>query len=111
VLRAAAARELPVPVQVIGDPGTVQPPVARAVVAAVDAVLSALAPQQVMLTVLASGDDVELYLTFSAPLRCLPDLTRFGLDVPAPAHWHAVVSTTETGGGCLEVAWRKDGAA
>jgi hypothetical protein len=107
----AAARELPVPVQVIGDPGTPQPPVARAVLAAVEAVISALPPHQVMLTVLASGDDVELYLTFSAPLRSPPDLTRFGLDVPASAHWHALVSTTETGGGCLEVAWRKDGAA
>jgi hypothetical protein len=111
VLRAAAARELPVPVQVVGDPGTPPPPVARAVLAAVDAVISALPPHQVMLTVLASGDDVELYLTFSEPLRSPPDLTRFGLDVPASARWHASVSTTETSGGCLEVAWRKDGAA
>ena len=110
VLRAAA-RELPVPVQVIGDPGTPQPPVARAVLAVVEAVISALPPHQVMLTVLASGDDVEVYLTFSAPLHRPPDLTRFGLDVPASAHWHALVSTTETGGGCLEVGWRKDGAA
>ncbi len=111
VLRAAAARELPVPVQVIGDPGTVRPAVARAVVAAVDTVISALPPDQVMLTVLASGLDVELYLTFSAPLRSLPDLTRFGLDLPASAGWHASVAATEAGGGCLEVAWRKDGAA
>jgi hypothetical protein len=110
VLRAAAP-ELPMPVQVIGDPGTPQPPVARAVMAVVDAVISALPPHHVMLTVLAYGDDVELYVTFSAPLRSPPDLTRFGLDVPASAHWHALVSTTETGGGCLEVAWRKDGAA
>ena len=50
-----AARGLPVTVQVIGDPGTPPPPVARAVLAAVDAVLSALPPHQVMLTVLASG--------------------------------------------------------
>lgn len=110
VLRASA-RELPVPVQVIGDPGTPPPPIARAVVAVVDAVISALPPHQVMLTVLDSGDNVELYLTFSAPLRSPPDLMRFGLDVPASARWRALVSTTETGGGCLEVTWRKDGAA
>jgi hypothetical protein len=111
VLRAAAAGEPPVPIQVIGDPGIPQPPVARAVLATVDAVIGALAPHQVTLTVLASGDDVELYLTFSAPLPISPDLTRFGLDLPASAGWHACVAATETGGGCLEVAWRKDGAA
>jgi hypothetical protein len=110
-LRAAAGRDMPVAVQVIGDPGTPRPPVARAVLAVVDAVISALPPHQVMLTVLASGDDVELYLTFSAPLRAAPDLTRSGLDVPASAGWRACVSTTETGGGCLEVSWRKDRAA
>ena len=110
-LRAAAARGLPVTVQLIGDPGTPRPSVARAVLATVDAVLSALPPHQVMLTVVAAGDDVELYLTFSAPLRAVPDLTRFGLDVPAAARWHASVSATETGGGYLEVSWRKDGAA
>ena len=110
-LRAARARGLPVTVQVIGDPGLRGRQVARAVLAAVDAVLSALPPHQVMLTVLASGDDVELYLTFSAPLRAAPDLTRFGLDLPAAARWHAACGATETGGGCLEVSWRKDGAA
>jgi hypothetical protein len=110
-LRAAAARQLPVAVQVIGDPGTPPPPVARAVLAAVDAVFSALPPHQVILTVLASGDDVELYLTFSAPLRAVPDLTRFGPHLPVSACWHADVSMTETGSGCLELSWRKDGAA
>ena len=64
-----------------------------------------------MLTVLAPGDDVELYLTFGAPLRAVPDLTRFGLDLPAAARWRAALSATETGEGCLEVSWRKDGAA
>jgi hypothetical protein len=108
-LRAAAARGLPVAIQVIGDPGTVQPPVARAVLATVDAVISALPPHQIMLTVLASGDDAELYLTFGVPLRAAPDLTRFGLDLPAVARWHASVSASESGGGCLEVSWRKDG--
>jgi hypothetical protein len=81
----------------------------------VDAVISALpphqAPHQVMLTVLAPGDDAELYLTFSAPLRAAPNLARFGLDVPASAGWRACLSTTETGGGCLEVSWRTGGAA
>ena len=110
-LRAAAADELPVAVQVIGDPGTPRPPVARAVLATVSAVIGVIPPCQVMLTVLASGGDVELYLTFSAPLRCVPDLTPCGLDVPAAARWRASVSTTETGGGYLEVSWRKDDAA
>jgi hypothetical protein len=111
VLRAAAARGLPVTVQLIGDPGTPPPPIARAVQAAVEAVLSALPPHQVVLTVLTAGDDIELYLIFSAPLRTAPDLTRFGLDVPAVARWHASLSATETDGGFLEVSWRKDCAA
>jgi hypothetical protein len=110
-LRAATARELLVTVQLIGDPGTVQPPVARAVLAAVDAVTSELPPQQVALTVLASGDDVELYLTFGTPPGLAPDLTRFGHDLPAAVRWHASVSANQTGEGCLEVSWRKDGAA
>jgi hypothetical protein len=110
-LRAAAERETPVAVQVIGDAGTPRPVVARAVLAVVDAALSALPPDQVMLTVLATGDDVELYLTFGAPLRAEPDLTRFGLDVPASAGWYAGMSTTAAGGGYLEVSWRKDGDA
>jgi hypothetical protein len=110
-LRAAAARGVPVTVQMIGDPGPVQPPVARAVLATMDAVISALPPHQAMFTVLDSDDDVELYLTFGAPLRAAPDLTRSGIDLPAAACWHASVSATESGGGCLEISWRKDGAA
>jgi hypothetical protein len=109
-LRAAAARQVHLTVQLIGDPGTPPPPVARALRATFDAVLSVLPPQRAMLTVLAPGDDVELYLTFGEPLRAAPSLTRFGLDVPAAARWHASVSATETGGGCLEVSWRKDDA-
>jgi hypothetical protein len=109
-LRAAAARGLPVTVQAIGAPGTPRPPVAAAVLAAVDAVLSALTPQPVTLTALAAGEDIELYLTFSGPVGAVPDLTRFGRDVPAAAHWNASLSTTETGGGFLEISWRKDGA-
>jgi hypothetical protein len=109
-LRAARERGLPVTVQLIGDPGTPPPPVARAALATVDAVLSALPPHQAVLTVLAAGDDVELYLTFDAPLPAAPDLTPFGRDVPAAARWRAFLAETETGGGFLEVSWRKDGA-
>jgi hypothetical protein len=109
-LRAAGTRGRPVTVQLIGDPGIPPPPVARAVLAAVGAVLSALPPDQAVLTVLAAEDDVELYLTFDAPLRAAPDLTRFGREVPAAAHWRTALSTTEADGGFLEVRWRKDGA-
>jgi hypothetical protein len=110
-LRAAAVRGLPVHVQEIGDPGTQRPVVARAVLATVDAVISALPPHEVLLTVLASGDEVELYLTFREPPRAVPDLTRFGRDVPASACWRACVSVPGSGGGCLEISWRKDGSA
>jgi hypothetical protein len=106
-LHAASARGLLVNVQVIGDPGIPAPEVAHAVRAAVDAVISALRPHPVILTVLASGDDVELYLTFSEPLRVSPDVARFGRDVSAAACWHATVTAEETGTGCLEISWRK----
>ena len=109
-LRAAGTRGRPVTVQLIGDPGTPPPAVAHAALAAVDAVLSALPPDEAVLTVLAAEDDVELYLTFDGPLRAVPDLTRFGRPVPAAARWRATLSTTEAGGGFLEVGWRKDGA-
>jgi hypothetical protein len=107
-LQAARARGLLVDLQVIGDPGDPAPEVARAVLTAVDAVLGALPPHQVMLTVLASGGEVELYLTFSAPLRVTPDLTAFGTKVPAAARWHASVTTEPAGTGCLEISWRED---
>ena len=110
-LRAARERGLLVTVQLIGDPGTPRPRIARAVLATVDAVISALAPQQVTLTVLASGEEIELYLPFDAPLPSLPDLPRFGRHLPAAARWYSAVSMAETGGGCLEISWRKDGAA
>jgi hypothetical protein len=110
-LEVARRRGLPVTVQVIGDPGIPGAPVARAAVAAVDAVLSALPPHQALLSVLATGDDVELYLTFGAPLRADPGLTRFGQDLPAAARWHAGLAETEAGGGCLEISWRKDTAS
>lgn len=105
-LRAARERGLRVTVQVIDGPEA-PPQVARAALAALDAVLSALPPHEVVLTVLRSGDDdVELYLIFGAPLRAMPDLARFGLDLPAVARWRATAGETETGGGFLEVKWR-----
>lgn len=108
VLRPAGERGLPVTVQVIGDPGITPPSVASAVIATVDAVLGALPPHQVVLTVLAAADDIELYLTFDAPLRTMPDLTRLGLGVPAAACWHALLHTTQEGIGFLEAGWRKE---
>ncbi len=77
-LRAAAARGLLVSVQVIGDPGVPPPDDARAVLAAVDAVLGALPPHQVTLTVIAPGEDVELYLTFSEPAPGCVEISRRG---------------------------------
>ena len=109
-LRAARERGLPVTEQLIGDPGIPPPRAARAVLAMLQAVLSELPARQVILTVLASGDDVELYLTFEAPLRSLPDLNRFQPDLPVSAHWHAALVAAEASGGCLEVRWRKDTA-
>jgi hypothetical protein len=112
-LQAAGARGLLVDLQVIGDPrdprdqGVLAPEVGRAVLAAVDAVLGALPPHPVTTTVLASGGDVELYLTFSAPLLVRPDVEAFGRDVPAAARWHAAVTAEPGGGGCLEISWRK----
>ncbi|MGH3189253.1 MAG: hypothetical protein ACRDPY_19085 [Streptosporangiaceae bacterium] len=106
-LRVASARGLLVKVQVIGDPGVLSPGVARAAAAAVDSVLGGLPPHQVMLSVLACGDDSELYLTFSEPLRVAPDVAGFGRDVPAAARWHAALTVEEDGAGCLEISWRK----
>ena len=108
-LGAARERGLLVTIQLIGDPGVPQRRVADAVLTAVDAVLAVLPPHQVILTVLASGDRVELYLTFGEQMRDVPDLALAGWDLPAEAHWHATVVMTETSGGCLEVSWRKDG--
>ncbi|MGH3164417.1 MAG: hypothetical protein ACRDN0_00795, partial [Trebonia sp.] len=76
--------------------------------ATLEAVLSALSPRQVTLTVIASGDQVELYLPFGAPPLAVPGLTPFGLEVPAAACWRAAVSAADDGEGCLEVSWRRD---
>jgi len=106
-LRTAGARGSLVNVQVIGDPGIPQPQVADAVLATVDAVISALPPHQVMLTVLGSADEVEVYLTFSEPLLQTPDLAPFGRDLPAATCWHAAVTGQDASPGCLEISWRK----
>jgi hypothetical protein len=77
-LRAAAARGLLVSVQVIGDPGPPPPDVARAVLAEVEAALGSLPPHQVMLTVIATGEEAELYLTFSEPAPGCVEISRRG---------------------------------
>lgn len=51
---------LPAEIRVVGDPGRPTREVAGATVAAVDGVMRALPPHAVTLTVLASGDEVEL---------------------------------------------------
>jgi len=106
-LRAAEARGLPVNVQAIGDPGVPSADVARAVLATVDGVLGALPPQdQVMVTVIAAGEDVELYLTFGGPLPAGCDVARYGRDLPPAAGWHVSGTAQEAGPGCVEISWR-----
>ena len=102
---------MPVEIQVVGDPGQPGPQVTRATLAAVHAVLRALPPQPVILTVLSAGDEVELYLTFRlAPADLAPVRASLaGLDqpVPAAAAWRAILDAEPSGSGCLEVCWRK----
>jgi len=105
-LRCAAARGLPVEVQVVGDPVRPGPEVAAAALAAVDSVLSVLPPHPVMLTVLGAGDGVELYVTFDRPPPAAPDLAALQQRVPARARWSAMFDVNEAGAGCLEVRWR-----
>ncbi len=115
-LRTAQARGLLVNVQVIGDPGLPSADVARAVLAAVDSVLGALPPHQAMLTVLAAGQEAELYLTFSELPPASAGITsaslaRFGRDLPTAAGWRAAVTPWEAGPGCVEISWRVSGWA
>jgi hypothetical protein len=104
-LKAAEARGLQVNVQVIGDPGVPDGDVAQAVLATVDGVLAVL-PAQVMLTVIAPGEEVELYLTFGGPAPAGLDVTRYGRDLPAAAAWHAAATGQMAGPGCVEISWR-----
>jgi hypothetical protein len=109
-LRSARARGLPVDVQVVGDPGRPMWEVASATLAAVDGVLSALRPHPVTLTILASGNEVELYVTFSAAPKVTPDMTGLARQVPAATRWCATIDVDDTGAGCLEVRWHKAAA-
>ncbi len=110
-LRTARARDMPVEIQVVGDPGQPDPAVAQDVLAAVHGVLRTLPPQPVILTVLSAGDEVELYLTFGlAPADLGPvraDLAGLGQPGPATAGWQVTLDAEPTGSGCLELSWRK----
>jgi hypothetical protein len=92
---------------VLGDPGQPGRAVADATLAAVEEVVRALPPHPVTLTVLASDDDVELYLAFARA----PEVSGLSGSVPAAAGWRAAVDVDETGAGCLEVRWWKQEAA
>jgi len=110
-LRSAAARGLPVEIQVVGQPGRPVPEVTAAAVAAVDGTLSALPPHPVLLTLLADGDDVELFVAFERPPPNAPDLSALQQRVPAAAQWRAALDVNDDGAGCLEVRWRNAGSA
>jgi hypothetical protein len=107
VLEAASARGLQTDVRMIGDPGVPPADVAAAVLETVGAVFGALAPHQVLLTVLATADDVELFVTFEESMPDAPDLTRSGRDVLAAARWQAAITTEDSGAGYLRISWRK----
>ena len=106
-LRAAQDRGVPTEVRVVGDPGRPGQEVAGATLAAVGGVISVLPPHPVTLTVLASTDDVELYMTFDQPPVTAPDVTGLRQQVPTAAGWSARVDMDDSGAGCLEVRWRK----
>ena len=106
-LNAAHDRGLLVEVQVIGDPGIPAPEVAGATQAAISGVVDALPPHPVVLTVLASEDEVELYLTFEHPPPGPVDVAGLRRLVPATADWRATMDVGGEGGGFLAVRWRK----
>jgi hypothetical protein len=114
VVGAARERNVPVEVQVIGDPGDPGEDVVRATVAAVGQVLRALPPQPVILTILGagsgSGDEAEMYLTFERPPVALGDVAGLGDAVPAGAAWRAALEAEDDGPGCLEIRWQEKGA-
>jgi hypothetical protein len=111
VLTAARGRGVPAEMQVVGELGPITPAVADATLAAVDRLLRALPPQPVTLTVLASGEDVELYMTFDRPPRDLPSVADLSPTVPAAAGWSAAVDAGQAGAGCLEIRWRRQATA
>ena len=106
-LSAAEDRGLPVEVQVIGDPGIPAPEVAGATRAAVSDMVGALPPHPVVLTVLASDEEVELYLTFERPPPGPVDVAALRRLVPATADWQATMDIGDAGAGFLAVRWRK----
>jgi hypothetical protein len=112
VLSAARERNVPVEVQMVGDLGRVSEDVVRVTLAAVGGVLRALPPQQVMLTVLADGEEAELYLTFERAPEGGCAVAGPGDAVPAEAAWpvaaawRASLEAEDTGPGCLEAHWR-----
>ncbi len=106
-LRAARAQGLRIEMQVVGDPGRPAHQVADAVRAAVGILVKVLPPQPVMLTVLASGDDVELYVVFGLLPLVTPDLSGLLGEMPVIAGWQATMDVDETGAGCLELRWRQ----
>ncbi len=108
LLRAAGDRGLLVETQVIGDPGYPGPQVIGATTAAVAHTLRALPPQPVLLTVLATVDEVELYLIFRRPSHpAAPPGVSLPPAPPPVRHWQAKVDIDDAGGGCLEVRWPK----
>jgi hypothetical protein len=107
IRKTASARGVLLEVRGIGDPGIPSPQVAQAIVQTVAAFVGALPPHHVLLTVLAAGEDVELYLTYDKPPPEVPDLARFGRGLPAAARWRACVTAEETGAGYLQLSWRK----
>ena len=111
VLAAARARNVVVEVQAIDDPGRPSEDVMGATVAAVGRVLRALPPQPVILTVLRSGDEAEMFVIFErTPVLDVGELVRdvagLGSAVPEAAAWRAVLEAENSGPGCLEVRWR-----
>jgi hypothetical protein len=107
VLRAAGGRGLPVETQVVGDPGFAEPQVIRATTVALDQMLHVLPPQPVLLTVLATVDEVELYLTFRRPSPPPAGAIDLGAAAPTGFRWNATVDVDDAGAGCLEVRWPK----
>jgi hypothetical protein len=114
VVSLARSRNVPVEVQVVGDPGRPGEDIVRAIHAAVDSILRVIPAQPVILTVLVPGEQVELFLTFErAPAagcdlpRLRQDVAGLGSAVRADAAWRAMLEVEDTGQGCLEVSWRK----
>jgi hypothetical protein len=108
VLAEAGERGLPVEIRTVGDPGYVSPQVIHWAVGAVDRLLRALEPQQVVLTMLAAGDEVELYLVFRGPLAGSASAGSVLAQTPQAHGGRAALDVDDSGTGCLEVRWPKE---